>query len=110
MAEPKVIFGHAAEPTTVHLCPVCRGRGTVPAGFYGPPMGTSAAELQCRACGGRGYLHLLTVTINGGQRPSSIERLKKLRDMCNDWKVVFPDGRKVSIIVGLSDIIDELES
>lgn len=45
---------------TVHECPVCIGRGTVPAGFYesSGPTFTSAgmATVPCRGCGGNGVV------------------------------------------------------
>ena len=34
------------------LCPVCGGKGTVPAGFYS----FSVAAEMCRACGGSGVV------------------------------------------------------
>jgi len=34
-------------------CPVCEGRGTVPATFY-EPTGTAANPVTCRSCGGSG--------------------------------------------------------
>lgn len=41
-----------------HLCPVCQGRGTVPANFYNPELNTntSAAYEKCRSCIGAGYI------------------------------------------------------
>lgn len=42
---------------TIQRCPVCQGRGNVPAGFYTPGDGvTSTAPEDCRTCGGRGIL------------------------------------------------------
>lgn len=43
-----------------HRCPICEGRGTVPAGFYtgtAPTvmLGGTAAE-TCRGCGGAGII------------------------------------------------------
>lgn len=40
---------------TPHCCPVCKGRGSVPAGFY-TPWGHSTAEDTCRSCGGQGIV------------------------------------------------------
>ena len=43
-----------------HCCPVCKGRGFVPHGFYnrldGWSCGTDASDEQCRSCGGRGII------------------------------------------------------
>lgn len=43
---------------TVHLCPVCKGRGIVDAGFYninGCPI-TNTKPVKCRTCKGSGVL------------------------------------------------------
>ncbi len=42
----------------LHKCPVCGGRGFVPAGFYGEPTAGSAVAKNetCRACKGRGFI------------------------------------------------------
>ena len=37
-------------------CPVCEGRGTVPAGFYFGVSSTQTAPETCKACGGGGVL------------------------------------------------------
>lgn len=38
-------------------CPVCDGRGSVPAGFYTPGQGaTDTASETCRTCGGNGMV------------------------------------------------------
>jgi DnaJ-class molecular chaperone len=37
-----------------HCCPVCIGRGSVPAGFYG--LGTALLAEVCRACSGSGII------------------------------------------------------
>ena len=40
-----------------HRCPVCDGRGSVPAGFYSPANTTGSANPEpCRSCGGQGVL------------------------------------------------------
>ena len=40
-----------------HLCPVCQGKGTVPAGFYGHGDLTSTlTPEQCRTCQGFGMV------------------------------------------------------
>lgn len=41
-------------PEKPHRCPVCEGRGFVPAGFYGSQVGTN--PIECRACGGKGIV------------------------------------------------------
>lgn len=45
---------------TVQLCPVCKGCGLVPPGFYSPSVQpeTTAVPMRecCRACGGRGVI------------------------------------------------------
>ena len=41
------------------LCPVCKGVGTVPQGFYEGalyPDGTNTARETCRTCGGTGVI------------------------------------------------------
>lgn len=38
---------------TVHKCPVCEGRQTVPAGFY-DGLATGTAPEPCRTCNGKG--------------------------------------------------------
>ncbi len=51
---PVVAPVHARPPA---LCPVCRGRGSVPANFY-DDLGVAAStnRQQCRSCKGRGVL------------------------------------------------------
>jgi len=42
-----------------HICPVCGGRGTVPASFYGHDGYSHyqmVAEELCRTCGGQGVV------------------------------------------------------
>ena len=56
-AEPYVESYVSNKP---HLCPVCRGNGMVPPGFYinytgSYTSGTATAE-QCRSCGGTGIV------------------------------------------------------
>src|SRR5208282_6077669 len=41
--------------STPHKCPVCNGRGKVPAGFYGD-QGTDVSEPPCRSCHGSGLV------------------------------------------------------
>lgn len=50
---------------TVQACPVCQGRGSVPAGFYGVATNTTAEE--CRGCSGKGMLRVCQV--NGTVEP-----------------------------------------
>lgn len=38
-----------------HVCPVCRGRGKVPAWFYDPPSG-STTPVTCRTCQSTGIV------------------------------------------------------
>lgn len=46
------------------VCPVCVGRGTVPADFYAClGVGTNTARCGCRRCAGTGTI---TVPIEGG--------------------------------------------
>jgi hypothetical protein len=53
---------------TPHRCPVCAGRGTVPAGFYSPyGSGTNATPETCRSCNGGG------VVWSGGTLPQMID-------------------------------------
>jgi DnaJ-class molecular chaperone len=53
-------------------CPVCDGRGRVPAGFYGfgSASSTSALPEECRTCNGRGYI-LVFDYIECGQKPGA---------------------------------------
>jgi len=37
-----------------YVCPICKGTGTVPAGFYGPTYHT--APVTCRGCIGTGIV------------------------------------------------------
>ena len=40
-----------------HLCPVCGGRGTMPAGFYSDAgLTSSTASETCKTCKGEGVL------------------------------------------------------
>lgn len=39
----------------VSLCPVCKGRGMMPSGFY-KKNSTSENEVQCKSCYGRGVI------------------------------------------------------
>ena len=45
---------------TIALCPVCAGRGIVPAGFYQSTgliwTSPDATPQQCRSCKGKGYI------------------------------------------------------
>lgn len=43
----------------VQVCPVCQGRGVVPAGFYGPTNDLSGEV--CRGCNGKGMLRVSQV-------------------------------------------------
>lgn len=48
--------------TTPHTCPVCHGKGTVPAGFYDTQIGfyetpmDAKPEEKCRTCKGKGMV------------------------------------------------------
>jgi hypothetical protein len=61
---PTVTVTYPAPPvkedgTRPHTCPVCQGRGVLPAGFYHPSGAaslTSTAPERCRSCSGKGYL------------------------------------------------------
>jgi len=40
-----------------HKCPVCRGRGTVPIGFYFyEGVKPTTKEVKCRSCNGNGII------------------------------------------------------
>lgn len=39
-------------------CPVCHGRGRVPAGFYGEQFATHTSARECRTCAGTGLIGL----------------------------------------------------
>jgi DnaJ-class molecular chaperone len=44
---------------TIQRCPVCEGRGNVPAGFYDRLVVSTAANAeQCHTCDGRGMLRV----------------------------------------------------
>ena len=47
------------EPKQPFQCPVCEGRGYVPAGFYGlsgTPDDSTSAVAPCRSCSGTGVI------------------------------------------------------
>ena len=59
--EPAVVLSIApSDPTTVACCPVCRGNGLVPHGFYLQTSGywasSNTATETCRSCNGNGYI------------------------------------------------------
>jgi len=59
-----------------HACPVCKGRRTVPPGFYADsPAGTGTGEVTCRSCGGTGiiwsYPYMYTPLVTCGQPVAS---------------------------------------
>lgn len=41
---------HGVQVYTPHVCPVCNGKQTVPAGFYSKLDNTSTADEPCRSC------------------------------------------------------------
>jgi len=44
-------------PSVLHVCPICKGRGAVPAGFYdGDTWRATTVPERCRSCRGRGYI------------------------------------------------------
>lgn len=46
----------------IQACPVCEGRGNMPAGFYGRmAVGTGTAPEGCQSCDGRGLLKVSTI-------------------------------------------------
>lgn len=58
---PLVEFGPERSKRGVQTCPVCRGRGSVPGGFYDPPGYSSnttsmSYREECRSCGGEGVI------------------------------------------------------
>lgn len=51
------------EICTLEVCPVCKGKGLVPNGFYtvseiGYYSTTSTSPETCRSCGGKGFIQL----------------------------------------------------
>lgn len=50
------------DKTTAVTCPVCYGRGFVPAGFYDSTgltwVSTTTGNETCRSCSGKGYIKL----------------------------------------------------
>lgn len=53
------------------LCPVCGGRGYMPAGFYGVTRGSSTAGEFCRSCTGQGIVWGLVHALRGADRCST---------------------------------------
>ena len=56
-----VEFGPERSTRGVQTCPVCRGRGSVPGGFYDPPGCSSSTTSisyreECRSCEGEGWV------------------------------------------------------
>ena len=53
-----VCFGpQSVAPTySVQRCPICEGRGHVPAGFYGMGVATDLNPETCQNCNGKGIL------------------------------------------------------
>lgn len=59
---------------STQVCPVCRGKGLVPNGFYNVSSNistTSTTPETCRSCGGKGYIivtpspnHFIANTLN----------------------------------------------
>lgn len=52
---------------TLHICPVCQGRGFIPGNFYELPgqsvsyagyMNLASSSVVCRSCLGKGFLEL----------------------------------------------------
>lgn len=50
-----VPFPQYTSQKQAQVCPVCNGKQTVPAGFYGDNS-TAANDVTCRSCGGRGIV------------------------------------------------------
>ncbi len=71
--------------SSVHICPVCGGVGTVPPGFYDPfaPSTTDAMREQCRACGGRGVIIVPDSSIYPPSQPRVT--IKWPLDEVTDW-------------------------
>ena len=57
---PTPEYSFQALEKTACRCPVCRGNGIVPNGFYSQTrehwVSASCDQEQCRSCGGRGYI------------------------------------------------------
>ena len=52
-------FHYTTPPKAPHKCPVCEGKGSLPAGFYMQvPCGSLSSTLpeQCRSCSGQGII------------------------------------------------------
>jgi hypothetical protein len=49
-------YPSAGAAATPHRCPVCEGRGFVPAGFYSGSQSTSANPELCRSCATTGII------------------------------------------------------
>lgn len=52
---------------TLHICPVCHGRGVLPGNFYELPgqsisyagyMNLASSSVSCRSCQGKGFVEL----------------------------------------------------
>lgn len=52
------------ETSRLEVCPVCKGKGLVPNGFYAVSAisytTSSTGPETCRSCGGRGFIQLAT--------------------------------------------------
>lgn len=75
---------------SVEICPVCRGKGLVPVGFYtavGTPYysSTNTSPETCRSCGGKGYIETYAGdAVTHDQELKELQgRLKKLEDLSN---------------------------
>lgn len=68
-----------------HVCPVCLGRTTVPAHFYGPSE-FSQQEERCRSCFGTGVVRVPEPAVSGQQTAAS-----------GDGALRFPDPERAHV-------------
>lgn len=73
---------------SVEICPICRGKGLVPNGFY-LAVGTSyysttnTSPETCRSCGGKGYIETYSGVVQNPELAELDERLKKLEELAD---------------------------
>ena len=75
-------------------CPVCEGRGFVPAGFYNPSggSGTAVSTEKCRSCGGAGWVSVYDWDEAPSYTPASIVNKKYITDEHGNLVEVKADG------------------
>jgi len=84
---------------TPHCCPVCNGRGTVPAGFYSQGDYYSSVTYgmnQCRTCSGSGVLWETDADRSAATNPKSLSQLMEEAASCGSSPPAYsPEGHAV---------------